>query len=150
MNLAVRHAVELEAFNKAEKKHLEGQGYMRVVNQPESHASPSTGFASTSSDLRESKDVILNMQKTLEALSRQNKPTNNSNNNVQKQIPCSSGYVRRSGPFQQKEKRKCFTCGSEEHLRRNCPKNKNKPLHDNSDSETKGKVNLSNSHGSGL
>ena len=29
LNMAVRHAVELEAFNKAEKKHLEGEGYMR-------------------------------------------------------------------------------------------------------------------------
>ena len=35
LNMAVRHAVELEAFHKAEKKHLEGQGLLRTVNQPE-------------------------------------------------------------------------------------------------------------------
>ena len=37
LNMAVRHAVELEAFNKAERKHLEGQGYMRATNQQETN-----------------------------------------------------------------------------------------------------------------
>ena len=34
LNMAVRHAVEL-AFNKAERNHIEGQGYMRTTNQQE-------------------------------------------------------------------------------------------------------------------
>ena len=33
LNDAVRHAVELEAFNRAERKHLEGQGYMRCTSE---------------------------------------------------------------------------------------------------------------------
>ena len=33
LNDAVRHAVELEAFNRAERQHLEGQGYMRVTSE---------------------------------------------------------------------------------------------------------------------
>ena len=33
LNDAVRHAVELEAFNRAERRHLEGQGYMRVTSE---------------------------------------------------------------------------------------------------------------------
>ena len=33
LNMAVRHVVELEAFNKAERKHMEGQGFMRATNQ---------------------------------------------------------------------------------------------------------------------
>ena len=32
LNMAVRHVVELEAFNKAEKKHTEGHGFMWTVN----------------------------------------------------------------------------------------------------------------------
>lgn len=35
LNMAVRHAVELEAFNKAERKHLEGEGYMRSATLEE-------------------------------------------------------------------------------------------------------------------
>ena len=31
LNDAVRHAVDFEAFNRAERKHLEGQGYMRYT-----------------------------------------------------------------------------------------------------------------------
>ena len=33
LNDAVRHAVELEAFNRTEPQHLEGQGYMRVTSE---------------------------------------------------------------------------------------------------------------------
>ena len=33
LNDAIRHAVELEAFNRAERKHLEGQGYMRSASE---------------------------------------------------------------------------------------------------------------------
>ena len=35
MNLsdAVRHAMELDVFNRAERKHLEGQGYMRSASE---------------------------------------------------------------------------------------------------------------------
>lgn len=31
LNDAIRHAVELETFNRAEKKQLEGQGFMRAT-----------------------------------------------------------------------------------------------------------------------
>ena len=70
LNMAVRHAVELEAFNKAGKKHTEGHGFMWTVNNPE---------ASSSTDppqikLQELKETMLGMQKTLESLSRQNRP----------------------------------------------------------------------------
>lgn len=33
LNDAVRHAVELEAFNRAERKHLEAEGYMRSATE---------------------------------------------------------------------------------------------------------------------
>jgi hypothetical protein len=33
LNDAIRHAVELEAFNKAELKRNEGDGYLRAVSQ---------------------------------------------------------------------------------------------------------------------
>ena len=31
LNDAIRHAVELVAYNRAERKHLEGQGFMRTT-----------------------------------------------------------------------------------------------------------------------
>ena len=33
LNDAIRHAVELEAYNRAEKKHIEGQGYLRTTSE---------------------------------------------------------------------------------------------------------------------
>ena len=35
LNDAVRHAVELEAFNRAERQHLEGQGFIRLASDKE-------------------------------------------------------------------------------------------------------------------
>ena len=64
LNMAVRHAVELEAFNKAERKHLEGEGYMRTTN--------SEGMKVTEKphELKELKVSMGRMQKTLDILVR--------------------------------------------------------------------------------
>ena len=59
LNDAVRHAVELEAFNRAERTHLEGQGYMRstVEKVPEQRNDLEDGLKAlqkTVSDLQKS------------------------------------------------------------------------------------------------
>ena len=64
LNMAVRHAVELEAFNKAERKHLEGQGFMRATNQEV------TKENNTFYELKTLQDSMLQMQKTLEGMRR--------------------------------------------------------------------------------
>ena len=62
--MAVRHAVELEAFNKAERKHLEGQGFMRATNQKV------TKETNTFYELKTLQDSMLQLQKTLEGMRR--------------------------------------------------------------------------------
>ena len=67
LNMAVRHAVELEAFNKAERKHLEGQGFMRATNQEVTKENNTTFY-----ELKTLQDSMLQMQKTLEGMRRRN------------------------------------------------------------------------------
>ena len=62
--MAVRHAVELEAFNKAERKHLEGEGYMRSATLEEPNVTEKRD------ELKDLKETIGRMQKTLEELAR--------------------------------------------------------------------------------
>ena len=71
LNMSVRHAVEFEAFNKAERKHLEGQGFMRATNQLE------TKETSTPSEFKTLLEIMLKMQKTLDSMTRRNRPANN-------------------------------------------------------------------------
>lgn len=109
LNMAVCHAVELEAFNKAERKHLEGQGYMRSANQEEQKQTEKHD------ELKTLKDTMLSMQKTLEALAPKCDSKVNSYSN-----PLdfhSRNTDPRSRPVHQNITRKCWTGGSETHLR---------------------------------
>ena len=56
----------------------------------------------------------------------------------------------RPGDTTQNTKRKCYTRGSEKHIRRICPQNKGEQQQDKSNSQEMEKVNLSNFQGSGL
>ena len=127
---------------------MEGQGVLRTVNQPET---TTASVALPSNDLKELKETMVRMQKTLEMLSRQNRPTVPSNNSSgQNQNQNKSGFVPRPGSSQPNVRRKCYSCGSEKHLIRDCPKNKDKAPQDKTDSDKKGKVNMSSFQGSGL
>ena len=64
LDMALQHAMELEAFNKAEKKHLEGEGYMRQTNQEIPRQK-----LEESDELKSLKETMKSMQKTLESLS---------------------------------------------------------------------------------
>ena len=131
LNMAVWHAVELEAFNKAEKMHIEGHGFMWTVIHPETSSS-STDLPTT--DFRELKETMMGMQKTRETLSRQNRPRFGGNNGptqnfirpgfVPRPNLIRPGFVPRPGDKTQNTKRKCYTCGSEKHIHRNFPQNK--------------------------
>ena len=145
LNMAVRHAVELEAFNKAEKKHTEVHGFMRTVNNPETSSSTDPPPI----NLQELKETMMGIQKTLESLSRQNRPRF-SGSNDQSQSDKRPDSVPRPGTTPQNIRRKCFLCGSEKHFRRNCPKNKVEQKKDESETKGNEKVNLTNFQGSGL
>ena len=119
LNMAVRHAVELEAFNKAERKHLEGQGFMRSTNKQEQKD------PDRQDELKLLKNNMFKIQKTLDSL------TGHRNTNDKSQSPQvfkQSNKQRDSSQDQQKTryKRRCWTCGSEEHFRRDCPQTRPK------------------------
>ena len=105
LNDAVRHAVELEAFNRAERKHNEGQGYMRTTSEKASGTKPCL-----EEDLKALRQTVSELTRSMESLKQQKPSTrsfaSDSNASLSKQ-----------------NKRKCFKCGSEEHLIYNCPKN---------------------------
>lgn len=115
LNEAVRHAVELEAFNKAEKKH-EGTDFMRTTAQ---HVVETT--KTQDGDIKALQGQLRDIQLTLQGLTKQsrfqpNTEINQSNSNGR-------GMGRGRTNYSQSFKRKCFDCGSENHLKRNCPKN---------------------------
>ncbi len=110
LNDAVRHAVELEAFDRAERKHMEGQGYMRTTSER------SPGQDNTMDrDFKALQKSVAELQQSFTTwkLAQANPLTNVS-------------YKPRNTGTWTGTKRKCFICGSEDHLRLNCPRNPQK------------------------
>ena len=113
LNDAVRHAVELEAFVKAEKKY-EGVGFMRTTNQKEEERS------TNESDFKSLQDKLVNLQKMLEGMVKQsNQPRSGSYPSTMHQRGTDENNA--SVPRRPMFKRKCYECGSENHIKRNCP-----------------------------
>ena len=131
LNMAVRHAVELEAFNKAERKHLEGQGFMGATNQQEKEPS-------TPSELKVLQESMLKMQKTLDTMTRRDRPANNRPDKNQPQAGIKN-HGQKSGltQGQQQYRRTCWTCGSEKHIRINCPQTEKKSETEDKDQQMK-------------
>ena len=130
LNTAIRHAVELEAFNKAERKHLEGQGFMRAARQ-QAQIDPDR-----QDELAVLKNTMYKMQTTLDSL------TGHRNTNDKSQSPQAfkqSNKQNDSSHDQQKTryKRRCWICGSEEHFRRDCPKTGKKDSSESADHQMK-------------
>ena len=130
LNMAIRHAVELEAFNKAERKHLEGQGFMRAASQ-QPQIDPDR-----QNELEVLKNTMFKMQKALDSL------TGHRNTNDKSQSPQvfkQSNKQRDSSQDQQKTryKRRCWTCGSEKHFRRDCPQTGKKDSSESADNQMK-------------
>ena len=109
LNDAVRHAVELEAFNRAERKHLEGQGYMRstVEKVPEQRNDLEDG-------LKALQKTVSDLQKSFEGWKKQK----SNGMNVPRKYD-SDGAKDTRPP-----RRRCYLCGSDKHLIKNCPKGK--------------------------
>ena len=119
LNDAVRHAVELEAFNRAERRHLEGQGYMRSTSEK---SSDEKSEGSLESDMRALQKTVSDLQKSFETW--RNKGLR-SDRNWKDSYKKQANYA----------KPKCFICGSEDHMKRNCPSRHNS-RHHNTRSDT--------------
>ncbi|CAG2218827.1 unnamed protein product [Mytilus edulis] len=68
LNDAIRHAVELEAFNKAESKRIEGQGFLRTASENRHSADNMT-----SQLLKTMSETLIELQKEMRDLKQNNK-----------------------------------------------------------------------------
>jgi hypothetical protein len=103
LNDAVRHAVELEAFNKAERKRDDGRGYLRTTSQANETQDYDT----------QTLTLIKNMQTMLSELQQEVKSLKDERR-------------YKISAYKQKDlsKTKCFSCGSLGHIARYCKKSK--------------------------
>ena len=125
LNDAVRHAVELEAFYRAENKQL-GLGAIQSAascSQPDS-----SDWREAFSTLQTSVETMI---KTMSKLLEQQQSRPYSYNRPP--APRPSYGQQRDGI----QKRKCFLCQSDKHLKRDCPKRKTN-AHEKKDHEPPG------------
>ena len=128
LNEAIRHAVELEAFIKAEQKRKDAQGFMRPVGHSEKKASEN-----------EVSSVMSTLQKLTTSMDR-----------LQREIKDlkTKREHRYQTPRQEDDWRKraqCHNCGKKGHIKRDCPTkdvaiNSNAPQAIASDKTTAGKL----------
>ncbi|CAC5414114.1 unnamed protein product [Mytilus coruscus] len=97
LNDAIRHAVELEAFNKAEIKRIEGQGFLRTASE-NTHSADSI----TSLLLKTISETLIELQKEIRDLKQNNKGWK-------------QGGAPQPFPF------KCYACDEVGHRAFECP-----------------------------
>ena len=109
LNDAVRHAVELEAFNRAEKSKLESQGILNAAttSSPTQEQKAKQG----ADELQQLKSTVERLGKEFEKFIRENKYRYRQPRPVNTKQETNARWERR-----------CFECGSKYHLRSNCPK----------------------------
>ena len=130
LNDAIRHAVELEAFNKAELKREEGQGYLRATSDEGNRESE------LSSILKNMQTALTDLQKEVKTL-KEAKPPQNFNRQHR-------GTYRGNGRPNHAGM-KCFACGKVGHIGRNCPNKQNlKPQVKSEQSNTRGSKETAN------
>lgn len=149
LNDAVRHAVELEAFYRAENKQM-GQGYIRATASGES------------SDDKKWDDAFLSLRKTVEEMTKtmnnfMSQQLQNMNTRPRGRIynQGQNSNNRPADPQQRglhRQARRCFNCNSDKHLIKDCPKPKgqNKEKKDSTETQEKGSVCLSSTNHAGL
>jgi hypothetical protein len=117
LNEAVRHAVELEAFNRAEQKSYETNGYMRTLNSDEydSPESEDDKLDSLIKLVEEMKNMLfmLRRQNNYQTFDKRNRNTSKQNQN-NKTSSRTLAYGSNTKSF------KCYECGQKGHNKYNC------------------------------
>jgi hypothetical protein len=110
LNDAIRHAVELEAFNKAELKRNEGGGYLRSATEQENKDE-------TATLLKTMQQALTDLQKEVKGLKSKQTPRDQ---NLRQCHACGKpGHVARFCP---RGDVTCYGCGEKGHVVRFCPK----------------------------
>ena len=117
LNDAIRHAVELEAYNRAEKKHIEGQGYLITTSEAVDKSDIKSSNFKLDEEMRSLQKTLAELQKSVQSLKQQSGSNNNRNQN-------NNNAGLRQGHVSFQRKYKCYDCGSEQHLRNRCSLNK--------------------------
>ena len=121
LNDAVRHAVELEAYYRAEQKKTGDRGIL--------YATGTTQDRSENSEIQELKNTVLSLQKEFRSWkNNQSEPTSYPKHGPHEAK--SSAATNRPQHTENPTKfhtgtrrpRRCYECGSEEHLKMDCPK----------------------------
>ena len=148
LNDAVRHAVELEAFYRAESRQT-GQGFIQATAPNES--SDDGKWNQALSSLR---NTMEEMTKSMNKfMSQQQRNVNNrpERNTYHQGRDRSKPAGHQTTDFSKKPRR-CYICNSDQHLKRSCPQRKDhtKDSKDKAGSTGKGSVCLSNTSQAGL
>ena len=129
LNDAIRHAVELEAFIRAEKRKLESEGVLNSAIETEAHR----GADSNATSMHKLSQTVERLEQQMQSLL--------------------DGSTNRQSDNRRDNRRSCFECGSKSHFRRNCPKLRKSPK-DNTksgqDTKDAQQVNLSTRQDAGL
>ena len=125
LNDAIRHAVELEAFNKAELKREEGQGYLRATSHE------SRVESELSSLLKNMQTALTDLQKEVKTLKETKTPPRFNRQNR-------ADYRGNRRPNH--SNMKCFACGKVGHIGRNCPNKSNAKSQAKSEPSTSGET----------
>ena len=128
LNDAVRHAVELEAYNRAERRKAEGQGYLCSTNTTD------TRGESSSDNMEKLTNTLKLIQEDLRTLKAHTPESRGFRTPGQPrdtrgcgpQIQQRSFSKPQSPPRRQRSLRECYQCGSTEHLIRDCDQNPKK------------------------
>ena len=114
LNDAVRHAVELEAYNRAERKKQEGQGYLFSANASESRTTEQSDCNNTS---------IETLTKTLKLIQDELKSIKTQRPEYRRYKPYGQWRANQGAPRspnRQPYQRRCFSCGSTDHIIKDC------------------------------
>ena len=108
LNDAVRYTVELEAFNRAERKPLESEGYMRSASSKDSEEKNCL-----KKDLRTLQKTVPDLHKSFNSWKQQK-----SN-----ETEGSFGEHKEASGRSRHQRGRCYLCGSDQHLYFRCPQN---------------------------
>ncbi|MCG8048996.1 MAG: reverse transcriptase domain-containing protein, partial [Candidatus Thiodiazotropha endolucinida] len=128
LNDAVRHAVELEAYNRAERRKTEGQGYRCSTSTAD------TRGESSSDNMEKLTSTLKLIQEDLKTLKSQTPGYRSFRTPGQPRDTRGYGPQYQQRPFSKPQSpsrrrrplRECYQCGSTEHLIRDCDQNPRK------------------------